>query len=603
MWGSVCFGIAVVAACGGSETKLGDESPQGQSGTAGQGAAVGQSGLGGNAAALGQPATGGQGAGFAQSGSAGDGTELGQSGMAGDGAALAGAAGALFAGGVGGELDGPGESGGAGFAPGGADDGTAGEAGGGSIITEASLQLSDFGDYQVVQRALGGNSQRVRIAGTFSGSSVAALQAQVVSFASATTTIVPWIALGVGSGAYSGALDVPQGGWYRIVVRALDVHGTEVARATGAHRWGVGMNILCIGQSNMVGYGGNSYTTVAELAGLYSNDRTWKHLSDPYDRGGNSADVDYDAGSGASLVPSLVNALSQYFPGLPIGVIPAAKGSSPLACTGSEPCWARRNASDPGDVSTLYGNSLAKARSVGGVELIAMHQGETDATNSTPSATYAAQLALLAQNYRADLGNVPLFMGQLGRSTTDIASKNRTDLSMQAIRAAQHDSDNPPSVYLAAIAIDLGVDGTDHYVKATLDELGRRFAAAIAWHYHAAGAPAAYRGPEITSVAYADASRSVIDVALHQRGGTDFAPLSGINGFAVLDGAASVPLLSVVRRNATTIRITLKAAIQGMGSVRYLYGKLPFQVLSNTVHDNTTLALPLEPTASDLLLP
>lgn len=595
-------GIAILVACGGSEMKPGNGLEEGQSGVAGQGAAVGHSGTGGNGAALGQPESGASGTSFAQSGTAGQRAAFGDSGMAGEDAAFGGAAGMLFAAGAGGELEAAGgsEAGGLGF--GGVSNGAAGEAGGVGT-TDGSIQFTDFGDYQVVQRVLGGSSQRVRIAGTFSGSSIASLQAEVVSFATATSVIVPWTALGIASGAYSGGFDVPQGGWYRTVVRALDVHGNEVARATGAHRWGVGMNILCIGQSNMVGYGGNSYTTVGDLAGLYGNDRIWKHLSDPYDRGGSSTDVDYDAGSGASLVPSLVNALSQYFPGLPIGVIPAAKGSSPLACTGSDPCWGRRNASNPADVSTLYGSSLAKARSVGGVELVAMHQGETDATNSTSAATYAAQLALLAQNYRADLGDVPLFMCQLGRSTTEISAKNRTDVTMQAIRVAQHDADNPAHVYLAATAIDLAVDATDHYVKATLDELGRRVAATIAYHYRATDAPAAYRGPEITSVSYADASRTVIDVALHHRAGSDFTPLSAINGFAVLDGTASVQLASVVHRNPSTIRITLKAAIQGRGSVRYLYGKLPFQTLSNTVHDNSPLALPLEPASSDLLLP
>jgi hypothetical protein len=240
---------------------------------------------------------------------------------------------------------------------------------------------------------------------------------------------------------------------------------------------------------------------------------------------------------------------------------------------------------------------------VGGVELIVMHQGETDATNSTPRATYASELARLAQNYRADLGDVPLFMCQLGRSTTDVSVKNRTDTTMQAIRVAQHDADDPPRIYLAATAIDLDVDETDHYVKTTLDELGRRIAAAIAYHYRAVGAPLAYRGPQIASVSYADESRTVIDVHLNHRGGSDFAPVAGINGFVVLDDGAPAPLASIVRRDAGTIRITLETAILGAGSVRYLYGKLPFQTLSNTVHDDSSLALPLEPTTNDLLLP
>lgn len=508
-----------------------------------------------------------------------------------------------------------GEAGGSagGTASGGAGNGAAGastddEAGGGAggaVASPSSIGLDDLGDYQVVQRVLGGSAQQVRITGVFSGSAIVSLQAQVVSFETGTIVIVPWTKLGTTSdAAYSGTLDVPQGGWYRTIVRGVDEDGREVARAAGVHRWGVGVNILCIGQSNMVGYGGNSYTEVGDLAGLYGNDRSWKHLADPYDGAGSASEVDFDDHPGASMVPALVNALSGYFPGLPIGVIPAAKGSSPLACAGSALCWGHRNEDDPADASSLYGNSLAKARSVGGVELIVMHQGETDATNSTPRTTYAAELALLAQNYRADLaGDVPLFMCQLGRSTTDIASKHRTDTSMQAIRSAQHDSDDPPRIYLAATAVDLDVDGTDHYPKPTLDELGRRIAGAIAYHYRVAGAPSAYRGPEIASVSYAGANRAVVDVHLKHRGGTDFAPAANINGFVVLDGSAPVPLTSVVRRDAATIRITLRNAIGGIGSVRYLYGKLPFQKLSGTVRDNSSLALPLEPTTSDLLLP
>jgi hypothetical protein len=532
---------------------------------------------------------------------AGQGATSGDLGMAGEGGANGGAAGAVYSGGAGGEPEVAGDSGesGQGLAGTNASSGAAGAEG----DATGSIQLNDLGDYQVVQRVLGGSAQRVQIAGSFAGS-IASVQAQVVSFATGLPVIVAWTQLSTTlGGSYTGTIEVPQGGWYRAVVRGLGAGGKELARAVGAHRWGVGMNILLIGQSNMVGYGGNSYTKAGDLAGLYSNDHEWKHLADPYDRGGAPTDADFDAGSGASLVPSLVNTLSTYFPGLPIGVIPTARGSSPLACSGNDLCWGRRNALNPADPSTLYGNSLAEARSVGGVELIVMHQGETDATNSTPSATYGSELVLLAHNYRVDLGEVPLFMCQLGRSTTDISAKNRTDATMQAIRVAQHEADDPPRIYLAATAIDLDVDATDHYVKPTLDELGRRIAGAIAYRYQAAGAPLAYRGPKIASVAYADATRTVIDVSLNHRGGTDFAPATGINGFVVLDGGTAVQLASVVRKDAVTIRITLKTAISGAGSVRYLYGKLPFQTLPKTVHDNTTLALPLEPTTSDLLLP
>ena len=97
----------------------------------------------------------------------------------------------------------------------------------------------------------------------------------------------------------------------------------------------------------MTGFGGSTYTPAVDLAGLFSNDRAWKHLADPYDNGGSSTDVDYDAGSGASMAPSRANALAGYFPGIPIGIVPAARGSSPLDCT-VDPllCWASRNAAE-----------------------------------------------------------------------------------------------------------------------------------------------------------------------------------------------------------------------------------------------------------------
>jgi len=534
---------------------------------------------------------GGEGAEARGGAGSGSGGRAGDDGHEAMGGVVAGAPGGAGEGGSG--LGGSNTAGGAGA-----------DAGGEAGAPAGSIQVSDFADYQVVQRNLVSHSQRVRVEGSFQGRSITSVQAQVVSFAMPDTVIAPWAELAVTSPeVFAGSLDVPEGGWYRVAVRGRDKAGREVARAIGANRWGVGMNVLCIGQSNMVGYGGSSYTKAGDLASLYGNDGNWKHLTDPYDRGGAMTDVDYDAGSGASLVPALANALIVHFPGMPIGIIPAAKGSSPLACAGSEACWGRRSAGTPADPSNLYGNSVAKARAVGGVELVVMHQGETDATNSVSTATYASELSLLAGNYRTDLGNVPLFMCQLGRSTTDIAAKGRTDLTMQAIRVAQIQADGPPKIYLAATAIDLDVDGTDHYKKAALDELGRRIAGAIAYRYQTPSAPAAYRGPSISSVSYTDASRTIIDVHVTHRGGKDLTPATGINGFVVLDGTTSVPLTSAVRRDATTVRLTLKSAIQGVGAVRYLYGKLPFQTLSNTVHDDSSLTLPLEPTTADLLLP
>jgi len=598
----------------GGRPDAGGGSP-GSGGVAGSGFATGGAGgwtVPADSGGMGGPATGGGGwagmgaaGGARESGSGGQGAIGGRDAAGGQGAP--GGAPASGAGGAGGRpIAGSGGAGQGGTAGERATGGAGGSAGGqgGAIGGPSSITLVDFGDHQVIQRVLGGTSQTVTLKGTFTGAALVKVEAQVVTFATGTA-VVPWTALGgAAGGTYSGSIVIPQGGWYRVVVRGLAQGGVELARATGANRFGVGMNILCIGQSNMSGYGGPVYTTAGELAALFGNGHVWAHLADPYDRGGSMTDVDYDPGTGASMIPSLVNTLGSYFPGLPIGIVSAARGSSPLDCAVGAPfCWGSRNPTNPADSSTLYGNSIAKAREAGGVEAIVMHQGETDATNATSGPRYKADLATLAASYRADLGNLPLFLCQLGRSTTAVNDKNRTDETVQPIRIAQHDCDNPPAVYLAATAIDVDVDATDHYTKGGYDRLGPRVAAAIAYHYQAVGAPAAYRGPEIASVSYSDTTRTSIDVHLRHRGGTDFSPASGINGFVVLDGAVAVALTSATRKDAATVTLSLAQPIAGVASVRYLYGKLPVQTLPNAVHDNSTFTLPLEPTTADLPLP
>ena len=230
-----------------------------------------------------------------------------------------------------------------------------------------------------------------------------------------------------------------------------------------------------------------------------------------------------------------------------------------------------------------------------------MHQGETDATNMTGQAAYQADLQSLLGFYREDLyPTIPLFICQLGRSTTDVDDKNRTDATMQPIRSGQLLSDDGANIYLAATAIDVDVDGTDHYLKSAHDTLGGRIANAIKYRY---GGASYYRGPALVSAAYAGGGKTSIDVHVQHRGGTDFTPATGINGFQVLDAGVPVTLGAVVRKDASTINITLPTPIGGTATIRYLWGKLPLNTLTGAVHDNTPLQLPLEPTAQDVVLP
>ena len=472
----------------------------------------------------------------------------------------------------------------------------------------ATVTVNDFGDYQVLQRSIGGASATVSLGGTYGGSEVDHILAKVVKFTDGST-VADWqtIASGLSGGTYGGTIVVPQGGWYRIAVSGRNASDAEVCQATGAHRWGVGINVLCIGQSNMVGNGGirSGYTPITtDLAGLYSNSNAWKKLSDPYDSGGTSSEIDYDSWWGASMIPSFANSLANAFPLIPIGIIPAAKGSSPLHGT-ADTCWLTRDPANHANPSNLYGNSITNARTVGGVELIIMHQGETDATNNASEAQYRADFDTLIARYRQDLySSIPLFYCQLGRSFTDTTVKHRTDTTMQRIRNAQHDLDNPANkVYLSALCIDAPVaTNDDHYTKPGHDTIGGRLGNAVKFYYGVQnGVPPYYRGPEITSASFADSNKKIIDVTIAHRGGNDFTPSTGITGFQVTNDADTMTPSSAVRQSASTIRLALAKAITGNSTVRYLGGKHPN--ITGAVHDNTPLQLPLEPTTAAIIVP
>jgi hypothetical protein len=468
-----------------------------------------------------------------------------------------------------------------------------------------AVRINDLGDHQVVQRSIGTAQGPVKISGSFSVQAditVWRIQAQVVNFTTGAVVLdwqdVQYVPTGFATNEFSGIINVPQGSWYRLAVRALGLmpskYNVELARTSGTNPWGVGMNILCIGQSNMVGNGDiHSYHKLdRDMAGLYSNDKRWKQFADPYDGGGSKTDVDYDTWIGASMTPLLLNSLAKTFPEIPIGIVPAAKGSTAIHGT-QKTDWIYRDEADHANPDNLYGNSIAKAKAAGGVELIIMHQGETDATRGLSAEQYRADLRTLLARYREDLyPAVPLFICQLARSfTTD---RNRTDATLQEIRKAQWESDDPPNVYLAALCIDLAVrPNDDHYFQDAYDTIGARIGNSIAYHYKKSPY---FRGPSIAS-AKIGADRASIDVSIAHRGGNDLTPELGITGFEVLGSSGALPIASVTKVDATTIRIKLAdAPPAGSIVLKYLNGKSPN--ITGAVHDNSPLRLPLEPTAT-----
>ena len=455
------------------------------------------------------------------------------------------------------------------------------------------ISVDDFADYRVFQRDTGETSRSVPITGTYADMDWDHVEARILRHGT-DAVVVDWITIDLtpGEGVFSGNLTVPQGGWYSIEVRALDGAGAVLGTSRGTHKWGVGMIILCIGQSNMSGRGQPPFTpATSDLAVNYNNTGTWEHLADPYDDESPAGAVDEDSSAGGSMIPGIANSLLQTFD-FPIAFVPAAKGGSNLYVNGSNYGWAYRDSSNHFDTSTLYGQSITKAQSVGGVELIIMHQGEADLSSGRTEANYEADFATMIGHYRQDLSaNIPIFicqLGTVGSGTNDGAT---------GVRNAQHDLDNGTSIFMGATAMDLPRLDIWHYTTPALTLIGSRLGNAIKYYY---GQSTYYRGPSISSAFFGDTDRSQVIVTLDHHGGTDITPATGITGFAVFDNGVSVSIGSAARYSSNAVLLTLSRSITAGHTVtlRYLYGTTPN--VSGLVKDDSPLTLPLENSIADV---
>lgn len=450
------------------------------------------------------------------------------------------------------------------------------------VMPEAEPELTVDGpaDYQVLQRDPVSQSASVHVSGRVQSEAAAAVQVRVVT-QDGENAVTDWTQMQVDAGQYSGSVTVPQGGWYRFEVRLLDDRQTELASLTGSNKWGVGINILCIGQSNMVGQGSVPYTEANDLVSNCKNG-AWSHLKDPY------------SGGGASLVPAMANKLVEAM-GLPVGIVPAAVSGTGLHTAhknhSADRYWMNYNADNPADTATLYGSAVTKANRAGGVELLVWNQGETDGYMGVTEEEYEADMKRLLQRFRSDLNNaaLPMFLCQIG--THD--PKNFDDAVYTGIRNAQHDLDDGENFFLAATEMEFQRKDTAHFTTPGLNVIGQRVANGILYYY---GESDYYRGPYISEANYADGSNRVIDVQITHRGGTKLSCAgSRITGFSVLDGGKECKVESVVVLDDDTLRLTLEEPAE-RAAVRYMYGLNPD--VSGIVKDNTPMELPLENTTS-----
>jgi hypothetical protein len=293
------------------------------------------------------------------------------------------------------------------------------------------------------------------------------------------------------------------------------------------------------------------------------------------------------------MVPALANSLLQTF-NFPIAFVPSPKDGTNLYSQ-----WSYRNPSNHYDTNTLYGQSITKAQKAGGVELIVMHQGEADTNAHRTTAQYEADFATLIGHYREDLyAAIPIFICQLG--TIELGTNTRTEADVLAVRDAQHDLDNVVNnIFMAATAMDQPRLDSVHYTCQGLNAIGERIAQTIKYYL---GAASYYRGPAIASASFTG-NRSTIDVQIIHRGGNDFTPPSGFTGFSVLSNGSPVGIIAAQHIDNNQIRLTLASAVPEGATVKLRYLRNSNPDTRFLVKDNSSLALPLENTTTDITVP
>lgn len=437
------------------------------------------------------------------------------------------------------------------------------------LTTTGTITLTDFQNYKVFQRD-DNDEATVTVAGTYTGTPTT-IQYRVV-LDGTSTEVITWTTLDASPSGevFSEDITVPQGGWYNIQVRFSNSTGTNDA---GTNKWGVGIVVLVLGQSNAekMFIDGSDLTANAKLAS-YRNG-TW---AQPTANGavafGNKIIADEDipilmvesASSGAG-----VNALSDAGFGYWLDLTPG------------EP----------------YDDFLTDLTAIGGeAEVILWNQGSTEAITgdgNISEAQHEADLATLFGRVRSAVtfprtGTIPIIMAQSAR----YEHVSAVDADWNNIRNAQEDyTETDANAYFGSVTVDLTMSDNVHLSAASQTIHGQRLAQAF---LYILGYETYYLGPRATS--FRVVNSNTIDVTITHNNGTDFTPTSAITGFRVFDNGSLESISSAVRADATTVRLTISGTITGTATVDYLAGGNPNE--TNTISDNSTFSLPLIPNTS-----
>jgi hypothetical protein len=434
-----------------------------------------------------------------------------------------------------------------------------------AVLKPPSINLNDFANGRIFQRKH--RHADIVVSGTYSAQ-MEAIEARVVKDGTAEA-VVPWTVIDASprNNIFVGTLaDVPQGGWYNLQVRSA-THPEISSR--GTRKWGVGILVGCLGQSNMREWFYTGTDLKANPLLRKFNQKGWSELG----RQGNAA-----IAFGNKIIDRL---------GIPLGLLDYSKNGSGLR---KEADWGTGYWEDSA-AGSIYNRFVSGVSETGGaIEFVIWIQGEADAARGTVTEQeYATSLErFITHQVRADITNRSDFSDLPFLIVMMIKRPGGKDKPNQAIRNAQkHVTETVKNTYLSATTLDLKNHGRQHLTAKAYIALGHRVAQSI---LHLLGQETYHRGPSVTHVAQID-SRT-LEIRIQHNGGSDFTPASGITGWEVIARGAPVPVTDVYRHDPRTIRIRLGRPLNDKAQIRYLYGAMPDA--RHPVLDNSPMSLPLE---------
>jgi hypothetical protein len=470
-----------------------------------------------------------------------------------------------------------------------------GGAGAGGSETGTIPAITEIAPDRIFQRV--GTSKTITFAGTYTGNP-SSIQVQITD-ANTAAVIQAWTTLesqSIAGGNWSGTLSVPQGGWFKWQARFT--LNTGVTGPISTNKFGVGMLIACLGQSNM-----SNMWTVND-GGFTPDAKTRKYLGSGWQTVGSAPMILW----GNALRTKAVAAGAD----IPIGfleyAIPGTAIESWLTVAngGSATSWNPFISSSTGVNAPDCG---------GDFEQVVWYQGESDANAAMSKSTYMARLDTLKSQLLAQTGRntstLRMGIALLATLGTYVAA------NVQAIREAQLEwsATNAPFSYLGLVSYDCihGATDSTHFPNAQMQRFGRRWALGVAKSvgWSAVGAD----GPKIASIS-ASGGSSTITLAVTQAGGT--ALLDGTGSSAGI-GLAGIEIqyngvnqtIVATAFSSGNIVLTMAAAPSSGNTVgvRYGYGNNPWGwVFDGTdtdghiIYDNQsaligdTTGFPLQPT-------